>query len=691
MGGPRQLAPVWPALAALLLVALFLTPIRNLDLWWHLDAGRWMLAQHAYLDREIRSFTMPDAHWPNFAWLFQVTVAAVHALGGAWGLLAFKAMLWWGILFLLFRAIGDRGAPFAWLLPVAAFGWQLTPIMHLRPHLLEGLFLAATVLLLQRPRSRRRYWLSALLVLLWANTHASVVVGAAALGLHWLLGPTFAWPGWRELGRRLPGALLLGALVFATPNGLGILDVLFGHARADYLAAYIREWLPPKGLPPFLFLGLAAIPLVLMLRRRLLTPGELLLVAVFLGLAASNKRFLYELALVLVRPTGVLLGLGLERLGRRFPHLAGAHGWQAGALVLAALWLAYPPPWPWLEHRPADYPVMLRRFPHVALAALRPALAGERPLRVWNRYGWGGWLGWAGEGRIRIYIDGRTPTVFTEELMLQAHLAKRRPAMLRALLDGWEVDAVVLKRGRRPPLPVDDPRWLLVAYDAESLAYLRADLVARFGLLALPYDPFQSIAHLDPERRDAAERALRALLGRDPLNPLGWRHLAELLALRADAETPAVLDEIGRLLRRSLAQDPDQPMTRIRLVQWLDQTGAAPARAIEPLLPWALQADGEKLARQEPAIARQLLAHDRPEAALAVLRTRDPRRQQQLNELPEVWRLRALALVRTGDLQRARRARDLAAWLVLDAPPAEQAKQAAFLERLERALQARRP
>ncbi len=691
MGGEQRQTTLWAALTALLLVALFLTPIRNLDLWWHLDSGRWMLEHGQYLDREVRSFSMAGAPWPNFSWLFQVVVALVQQLTGDWGLLVLKGAVWWSIFFLLFRAIGQRAVPLSWLLPVALFAWQLTPIMHLRPHLFEGLFLAATLLLLQRPRNRATFWLSALLILLWANSHASVVVGATALGVNWLLGPRFDFPGWKVLRQRLPGAVLLGALVFVTPNGLGILDVLFGHAQADYIAAYIREWEPSKLLPPFMFVTLAAVPLVLLLRRRLLSPGEVVLIAVFLVLASSNKRFLFELAVVLIRPAGVLIGQGLEKLGATHPQAAGRHGWRIGALALVAVLMAYAPPWAWVEHRASDYPVMLRQYPHVSLAALRPALNRERPLRVWNTYGWGGWLGWAGRDGLKIYIDGRTPTVFTEELMLQASLAKHRPRMLRALLDAWKVDAVVVRRTPRPPLSPQDPQWRLVAYDDDELAYLRTEQVARRGVTVIPYDPYLPLEQLAPAQQPAAERALRQLLRRDPLNPLGWRHLAELLALRADASDPAVIGQMGQALRRSLAQDPDQSLTRVRLAQWLRKTGADRERVAEVLLPWALEAGPGLLAGQEVSIALELFEIERYGQALAVLKPRDPRRQQRLNADPEVWALRARVHARRGDEERMRRAQDMVGWLVLDAPPPAQQRYADLLERLKREQKAAGP
>lgn len=679
---------VWPALTALLVVGLFLTPVRNLDLWWHLDSGRWMLAHGEYLNREIRSFSMAGAHWPNFSWLFQVVVAGVEQFAGSWGLLVLKGLAWWTIFMLLFRAIGAAGAPLSWLFPVLLFSWQLFPSMHLRPHLFEGIFLAMAVLLMQRPAGGRSLWWSAALVLVWANTHASVVVGAGVLALHWLLGQGFSWPGRRTVLRRLPGALLLCALVFATPNGLDILRVLLGHAQTDYLAAYIREWVAPESMPPFIFLGLLGVLGILLLRRQLLAPGELLLIIFFLIMGAGNKRFLFELVLVLFRPVGAIIGLGLEALSQRYPRFAGNHGWRVGLVPMLATALAFHPPWTWKTLHADDYPVMMSRFPHVAMAVLRPVLDDGNTLKVWNAYGWGGWLGWAGDGRLKVYIDGRTPTVFSEELMLQGNLARRRPGMLRSLLQQWGVQAVVMRRLGPLPISLRDPEWRLVAYDAGSVTYLRQDLVEYYGLQGIPYDPFRPDLHVRPAELPSAIAALRGLLQRDAYNPLAWQHLAELLSRRPDREAPEVREQVADALQRAIAQDPEQVMPRLRLAQWLQRAGKEPAKALNPLLPWVLETSARNLAGYEVEIAELLLALDRPQEALAVLLPDDWRTLQHLNEQATVWMIRWQAYGRLGDRARSRQAEDMAAWLALDGGPAVERRYRMLRESMESRVQA---
>ncbi len=645
-------------LLALTLTAVFLTPLRSLDLWWHLDSGRWMLAHGRYLGEEVRSFSLPGAAWPNFSWLFQVLVAGVQALAGFWGLLGLKALVWWGILWLLMRS-APRVSPWAWLLTVLAVSWQIFPSMHLRPHLFEGLFLAASVGLFHRPGLRHAGLWTALLALLWANMHASAVVGAVALALHLLL------PEWRQPGpallRRLPLAALPGLLVFATPNGLQILDVLHAHAGGEYLHTYIREWLAPQTLPPLMFVILAGIAASLWLRRPVLAPAELFLVLVFLLIGGDSKRFLYELGLVLIRPGALLL----DALLRRVAGQGRVRGGLFALLVLLALVGIYRPPLALHSLRLADYPVQTRLYPGVAMPLLRPLLGGDRPLRVWNAYGWGGYLGWQGRGRLLIYIDGRTPTVFTEEMLLQASLARHRPRLLRRLLKRYAVDALVLRIGGGLPFPPGDADWVLVGFDSVSLVYLRGDLARARGLAPIRFDPLRPRPVLPPAEAAGQVEALRTLLGRYPDNALAWRRLAQLLENWPGE--PDLIRERREAWRRALALDPGDVQAGVGLAGMLLDEGdkVTAGRVLESVL---TAARGPDLTAQAVRLAGLLLALDRPRRALQVLSPDDSRAHQALDRDPRVWRLRARALDQLGDRARAGMARRMAERLMLDGP-----------------------
>lgn len=678
----RGYAWLWPALIALLFVAAFITPLRTVDLWWHLDSGRWMLEHGQYLGHEIRSFSIAGKDWPNFSWLFQVVIAGVEWLGGEWGLMLLKAATWWLILFLLFRSSETRDMPLALLLSVLAFSWQIFPFMHLRPHLFEGVFLAWAVLLFQRGSDTRKPLDYALLIILWANCHASAVVGAAALALHYVIGPHFRLPSRRILLRRGPVGLLLWALVFATPNGLGILDVLAGHAGGEYLHLYIREWFAPETLPPLMFVALAAIVAVSIVRGGILTPAEALLIALFLVIGGGSKRFLYELGLLLIRPTSVLIGLAISRFSRKYGPRGHFMAWIYGLSLAAVLIAIYRPPLPWTSLHADDFPVRERNYPHVAMNLLRPVLAAEKELRVWNAYGWGGYLGWQGKGRLKVFIDGRTPTVFTEEMMLQEKLAQQRPRMLRALLERWDVDVVVLRRGRLLPIAPVDPDWILVGFDELSVIYLRSDLARRYRLPRIGFDPFTEWPRLAPWQVEQAVSAVRKLLAVDGDNALAWQRLGQLLGYLSPDAGERELAEAKQAFERAIALRPENGTARLELARLRQKMGEDNRQVAQPLLDSSGRPHTLGLLGHEEELASLLLDTDHPQQALDVLSPDEWRHHQQLDGRFGVWLLRLEAYTRLGRSEEAGFAERMARLLALDAGPgAEQRLQAILRDR----------
>lgn len=655
----------WPAALALLLVGLFLTPLRNGDLWWQLDSGRWMLEHGQYLGKEVSSFSIPDAAWPNFSWLFQVLIAAVEWVGGFWGLLAFKALLWWLILFLLLRSARVADTPTALLLAPLLFASLIFPVLYLRPHLVEGVFLACVVWLLHRPcQSRTPLWY-ALLIIVWANCHASVVIGAAALALHYVWGAEFKLPEWRGLLRRMPVGLLLGLLVFASPNGFGILQVLFGHAGGEYLHVYIHEWFSPDGLPALVFVALLSIGIGVLLRRDLLVPAELFLIVLFLVLGNGSKRFLYELGLLLIRPMAVLAGLLLAQLANR--HTSGKQYWQwaYGTLLVIPLATVYGLPFAWKIQRVTDYPVMQREFPHVAVAILQPVLVGEPELRVWNNYGWGGYLAWRGHGKLKVYIDGRTPTVFTEEMMLIGNLSQTRPQLLRSQLSHWSVDAVVALRQGSLPIAPGDPEWALVGFDDTSVVYLRAGLAQRYGLADIGFDPFRPWPAVDAAHAGQAVQTLRKLLAQDADNALAWQRLGQLQGMWGKDEKDRV--EAMDAFQHTIDLVPENGSARLGLAQLRQGAGQSAQQIAQPILNTLNESGLPVFAGLEIRVASLLLATGYPQQALQVLSPQDWRYHQQLDAKVEVWSLRMQAHTSLGEKDKAAFDQRMVQQLMLDA------------------------
>ncbi len=658
----NALAFLVPAVLSLLLIGFFLPAIRSVDLWWHLDSGRWMIENARFLGQEVRSFSMPGAEWVNFSWLFQIIIAGVEKLGGNWGLLVFKATLWWLTLFILFYSARAEKAPVAILIVALLLSEKLFPYMYLRPHMFEGLFIAILVSLFHQPR-KIALPVYVLILLPWANIHGSAIVGAIALSLHYVTDGKFCIPKPKTLLRRLPVVLLLLSLLLVTPYGIDILSILRSHTGSDFIHAYIREWYQPD---PFPILELVVLLCVLsggLLKRNLLTPAELFMILFYLVLSYNSRRFLFELDLLLIRPATVLSAALITRIAEKYPLARGATGWIYGLCIIFMLIVTIDFPLIWKWQKLDDFPVNKSVYPHVAMSLLKPMIDREKEIRVWNSYGWGGYIGWIGEGHIKIYIDGRTPTIFSQEILLNEKLASHNPRMLRSLLDQWKVDAVVLRKGPILPLSPYDREWLLIGFDHASITYLRKELVQRYDLPVIRFDPFNRWHGGD---LDAAIKNLNKLLAMDENNELAWLWLGQLQYFMSDTADKSRQAQAIEAFQHALALNPKNVQALMALAR-LQSAGNGPAKNVVRSMIKLLDDDGEVVFRgKELIVASLFLASGYPRLALQVLSPESIERYRQLNEYYKTWSIREAAYSRIGNQQQAELAHNMAARLSLD-------------------------
>src|SRR6185369_4787185 len=102
----------WPlaVLLALGAASTGLQPSADGDIWWHLAAGREMVARHALLFNDPFSVSANGRPWVDVHWLFQLAVYAVNRCLGLAGLVWVKCGLIGlgaGVLYFAFAARRD--------------------------------------------------------------------------------------------------------------------------------------------------------------------------------------------------------------------------------------------------------------------------------------------------------------------------------------------------------------------------------------------------------------------------------------------------------------------------------------------------------------------------------------------------------------------------------------------------------
>jgi Flp pilus assembly protein TadD len=620
-------------LLLLLAAAFATTELAEVDLHWHLLAGRQILATGRAPMVDSFSYVSAGRPWIDLHWLFQVGVALVHRLGGWGGIDLFKIALLVGACGLAGLAARRRGVPGTVVAAVGLPGLVASQErFNLRPEAVSFVLLALVFLLLdRRAESPRALWAIPPVMALWANTHALFAVGLAAIGIVTIADPL------ERLLRRRPGddlrgpgpgppgppaaprpwtlpavALLSAAATCLTPyGGAGWTlpaRLLFERIGSDNVyARSIAEFQPTLGgygvttaIAGFAVLATVVVVAGLAAGRRARF-ADLLLVAAFLHLGLLARRNAPLFAIVALPVGGAWIAGGLARIAGRFGAGTGRGerlrpARAAAAILVTALALA-------AIHEvisnrfferdgtqryfgcgasPGFYPETAARF------VLDRRLAGEaiHELRV------GGYLAWRWFPDRRVFIDGRLevhdPQLFVDSLNLQ-----NDPARFEAIARRHDVGVV---------LPGFRPEWAgLLQYLATGHGWrpVHVDLAAA---VFVRDDPGADAAGLpaldlrDPElgRRilEEVRAAVVASAGRDPLPRLARRLIPRREVPVAEANAALFFAMAGAhanaelLFREAIRKAPTDPRLHYDLGLVLDRAGrrAAARHALETAL-----------------------------------------------------------------------------------------------------------
>src|SRR5258707_273726 len=169
----------WPLLIATSTFLVLLTRsqmLGDVDLYWHIIAGRWMFQHLAIPTADPFSYTMPGAPWIAHEWLAEIVYAAAYSLAGWSAVVGLAAAAFAAALAILARYLLRYIEPlYALVLTSMAFSLA-SPHLLARPHtLVAPLLMYWTVTLLRARESNRAppLW-TALLMVLWANLHGSL-------------------------------------------------------------------------------------------------------------------------------------------------------------------------------------------------------------------------------------------------------------------------------------------------------------------------------------------------------------------------------------------------------------------------------------------------------------------------------------------------------------------------------------
>ena len=486
-------------LIVLIWVFISVLPLPPNDLWWHMAAGRTMLAEGQIPHTNRWAYTLPaDAPYVYQSWLSELlmyglwwlgdvpllTLARTVAIALAYGLIAWHA----------WRQARNGTAVVAALLLAVFTGWNNWTLRPQTLALVPGAIFAVALGEYLAGRASPR-WLAVLpaSMFVWVNSHGSFMLGIALLGLAWLgvalgaLGGPAQERGraWRQLrDLTVAGAATLIA-VLLNPLGPNIFGYVRGMLSNPSLQRWFIEWQPPRNdmmhdISGFWFyvmlLGLA----VLMARGpRRPSAIDLLWYCGLAWLTINGVRYAMWFALLLTpllaeRLAGLLTRRTSARASKRFVI---GYGVMVCGLVIAVL--------PWFEPGrylgPATEPLFASSGPYrMLLGNTTPIAATEwlaqhpQPGRFWTDMSYTSYTIWRLPEK-QVFADLRAE-LFPERIWEDYFAISQGDQNSLALLDRWQITHLLLGRYGYESLSrllAQQPGWCEVYKDSTSVIFSR--------------------------------------------------------------------------------------------------------------------------------------------------------------------------------------------------------------------------
>lgn len=226
--------------------------VLDLDIWWHLKTGDWIVDHAAVPHSGLFTWTAADHPWIAYSWGYEVLLSRAYAWFGLIGIGAYGTLLTLGVacfVYWMLRRLSGRFWP-AFVLTLftcSAFLFNLMP----RPVFFSMILFCVTLTFLleanRTGRVRLLYYLP-LVFLLWANLHIQFIYALFAVGL--LAAVTVIQPlvesrewarAWLQPNRLPPATLaaVFGACLITTcvgPYTFHLYPVIlsYAHAKAPY-------------------------------------------------------------------------------------------------------------------------------------------------------------------------------------------------------------------------------------------------------------------------------------------------------------------------------------------------------------------------------------------------------------------------------------------------------------------------
>ena len=479
------------ALVAGLAGLMFMRPIWDIDIFWHIATGRWIAENGAIPTTDILGLD-PERPWFTFQWGYEWLMYQTEVRGGMLAIRLMHGAVMAAAFALLYRTyrreLKSDGVPWGALALLLFTLMAFQDRINVRPHVfnLLGLALLLPVMLGGWRTLAAATWIGlAVWMFVWANLHAGGwLIMVVALGAI----PAAAIVERKEVKRGVALWLTLVVPGALAPNV--ITGILHAAMLVQTTGETIGEWSPPfayllmdeaglsrliAGVTPYVTL-LTLLGLVMTRRLRGIDLSVIGAAVALTALSLKYVRFIYDAA-----PVWLIIASRVH-WSERMATIA-----RKGATVLCAVFLGLI--WQTNIHQlygglgetvaAARHDVDERRFPVEAAQFLKET-GFEGKVFCHGRFG--GYLLWQLHPNVRVRADGRfnvEPSVMEDVNFVFAnhrtqHEAPEIAAKITSIYNKYEVDALVLERPGFGPGQLNCREWFPLQRTRSTEVYVRA-------------------------------------------------------------------------------------------------------------------------------------------------------------------------------------------------------------------------
>ncbi len=410
-----QMAALTGLLAAVGFIALSLKYcVRDLDIWWHLKVGDWIVQNSAFPHTGILSRTAANRPWVAYSWGYEILLSRAYAWFGLLGMGMFGVLLTLAVAYCIFwmlRRLAGRFWPAFGLTAIvcSAFLFDMMP----RPGFFSIILFSITLtLILEANRVgqvQKLYWLP-LIFVFWSNLHIQFIYGLFLVGLflgvnlvqrvaaQFGLLPGLLTPAAVPLG---PLTIVFVACMLATligPYSYHLYGVIVSYSHAKLTYSMIKELQPLsfRAYSNYVELLLGAAGFFVVGRQKRIDLFKLALLVCASVAAFRTMRDAWFLCI----PAAAFIADALFEETEHEPHetafqLAGVFACVAVTLLLFARGTGF-------TTRGLDRAISAT-FPVNAVNFLRQ---NPPPGPLYNTFDWGGFLMWY-MPQYPVSVDGR--------------------------------------------------------------------------------------------------------------------------------------------------------------------------------------------------------------------------------------------------------------------------------------------